>query len=153
MLCANFQAKRTTLYFSNQICPEMELGLEIQKANIWMKVNVLEILCVPIFRQKGHFLLFLAQIFPKIGFGVRISKAVPPRFRIRFRTSKIPCVPIFGLNLHKLPNYMQYIIVLITLRVFQRAGWRCVEVGTRFRNTCSYFSLYFSFYSFFSLSS
>ena len=161
MLCANFQAKRTTLNFSNQICPEMELGLEIQKANVWMKMNILEILCMPIFRQKGHFLPFLAQIFPKIGFGVRISKAVPPRFRIRFRTSKIPCVPIFSQNGQLWifgPKFGQipqlYAIYYCSNDVesvpeswveVRGSGWSCVEVGTWFRNTRSYFSLYFYF--------
>ena len=31
--CDKFQAKQTTLTFSVQICPKMDLGLEIQKTN------------------------------------------------------------------------------------------------------------------------
>ena len=36
----------------------------------------------------------------------------------------------FGINLGKFPNYVQC-LVLITLRVFQRAGWRLKWVGWR----------------------
>ena len=103
----------------------------------------------PKFSQK----LVLESEFQKQCLQISESDSEPPRYHVCQFLVKTDNFEFFGLNLHKLPNYMQYIIVLITLRVFQRAGWRCVEVGTRFRNTCSYFSLYFSFYSFFSLSS
>ena len=103
----------------------------------------------PKFSQK----LILESEFQKQCLQDSESDSEPPRYHVCQFLVKTDNFEFFGLNLHKLPNYMQYIIVLITLRVFQRAGWRCVEVGTRFRNTCSYFSLYFSFYSFFSLSS
>ena len=53
-MCTNFQAKQTALTFLAQICPKMELGLEIQKTNIGIKISILEILCVPIFRQDGQ---------------------------------------------------------------------------------------------------
>ena len=36
----------------------------------------------------------------------------------------------FGIKLGKLPNYVQC-LVLITLRVFQRAGWRLKRAGWR----------------------
>ena len=103
----------------------------------------------PKFSQK----LVLESEFQKQCLQDSESDSEPPRYHVCQFLVKTDNFEFFGLNLRKLPNYMQYIIVLITLRVFQRAGWRCVEVGTRFRNTCSYFSLYFSFYSFFSLSS
>ena len=53
-MCANFQAKGTTLTFSTQICPKIDLGLEIQRTNVGIKISILEIPCVPIFRQNGQ---------------------------------------------------------------------------------------------------
>ena len=50
-MCANFQAKQTTLNFLAQICPKMDLGLEIQKTNVVKRISLLEIPCVAIFRQ------------------------------------------------------------------------------------------------------
>ena len=45
---ANSQAKRTALNCLAQICPKMDLGLEIQKTNVGIKISILEIPCVPI---------------------------------------------------------------------------------------------------------
>ena len=45
------QAKWTALNFSAEIYPKMELGLKIQKTNAGVRINILEILCVPIFRK------------------------------------------------------------------------------------------------------
>ena len=53
-MSVNFQAKRTTLTFLAQISPRMDLGLEIQKTNAGIRISILEIPCVPIFRQKGQ---------------------------------------------------------------------------------------------------
>ena len=36
-MCANFQAKRTSLRFLTQVWPKIELGLEIKKCNIGIK--------------------------------------------------------------------------------------------------------------------
>ena len=44
-LCANFQAKQIALTFSDHISPKMELGLEIQKTNVEIRITILEILC------------------------------------------------------------------------------------------------------------
>ena len=66
------------------------------------------------FYVKQIALIFSAQIWPKIDFGSEFQKA---KFGFGICTSKIPCVLIFsqngkfeffGLNLGKLPNYMQY---------------------------------------------
>ena len=51
-MCANFQLKRTTLTFLAQICPKRKLGFEIQETNVGIRISILEIPCVPIFRQK-----------------------------------------------------------------------------------------------------
>ena len=41
----NFQAKQIALTFSDQICPKMGLGLEIQKTNVGIRIIIIEILC------------------------------------------------------------------------------------------------------------
>ena len=48
---ANYQVKQTTLTFWAQICPKMYLGLETHKTNAEIRMIILEILCVSIFRQ------------------------------------------------------------------------------------------------------
>ena len=73
-MCANFQAKQTALTFLAQICPKMDLGLQIQKTNVGIKISILEIPCVPIFRQKRTTLTFLAQICRKTDLGLEIQK-------------------------------------------------------------------------------
>ena len=50
-MCVNFQLKRTTLTFLAQICPKRKLGFEIQETNVGIRISILEIPCVPIFRQ------------------------------------------------------------------------------------------------------
>ena len=73
-MCANSQAKRTTLSFLTQIFPEMDSWLKILKANVEIRIDILEIPCVPIFRR----LLWpkFAQKWIKIqsNLGVEISK-------------------------------------------------------------------------------
>ena len=49
-MCANFQAKQTTLTSLAQSLPKMDLGLEILKTNVGIRTSSFEILCVPIFR-------------------------------------------------------------------------------------------------------
>ena len=52
---ANFQAKWIALTSLAQICPKIDLGLEIQKTNVGIRISILEIPCVPIFRQNEQF--------------------------------------------------------------------------------------------------
>ena len=59
-MCANFQLKEIVLTFLVQICPKRKLGFDIQKTNVRIRVSILEIPFVPIFR--------------KIDFGVEVSK-------------------------------------------------------------------------------
>ena len=63
-MCANFHTKRRTLTFLAQICPKTDLGLEIQKTNVGIRISILEISYVPIFKQ----------IWLQMDFGVDISK-------------------------------------------------------------------------------
>ena len=51
---ASLQRKQTTMTFLAQICPNMNLGFEIQKTNVRISIIILEIPCVPIFMQKGQ---------------------------------------------------------------------------------------------------
>ena len=60
-MCANFQAKHTTLTFSSQICQKnkkkqkkIDLGLETHKTNVGIRISIVEKPCVPIFRQNGQ---------------------------------------------------------------------------------------------------
>ena len=61
-MCANFQAKWTNLTFLAQICPKIcpKIGFwfEIQKTNVEIRISILDIPCVPIFRQNGQLYLF-----------------------------------------------------------------------------------------------
>ena len=89
-MCSNFQAKQTAFTFSVQICTKMDLGLEIQKTNVEIRISIPDILCMPISP-----LIFLAQICPKMDLGLEIEK---PNFGIRISILEIPCVPIFRQN-------------------------------------------------------
>ena len=60
-MCANFQAEQTTLTFLAPICPKMDFWLEIQKTNVEIRINILEIPCVPLFRQNRQ----LWNVWPK----------------------------------------------------------------------------------------
>ena len=53
-LCANFQTKERTLTFSAQIYSKINLGLQIHKTNVEIRISILEIPCVPIFTQNGQ---------------------------------------------------------------------------------------------------
>ena len=44
-VCVSFQAKQIALTFSDQIYPEMDLGVEIQKTNVRIRIIIPEILC------------------------------------------------------------------------------------------------------------
>ena len=112
-MCANFWAKRTTLTFLAKICPKKDLGLEIQITNVEIRISILEIPCVRIFRQNEQLWLFWPKLAQKWIFGSEFSTW------IRNQHLQIPCVPIssengtsnfefFGLNLGKLPNYVWY---------------------------------------------
>ena len=162
-LCANFRVKRKTLNFSAQICPKMDLGLEIQKIIVGIDISILEIPYVPIFRQNGHFLVFrhkfpkkliLGSEFQKFwsGFGISTPK-IPSEISV-----KTDNFEFFDLNLGKMPNYMRYFgsnnlegvaeswveVEMSWIKMggaewrwveLVAGGWSWVEVGARFSNT------------------
>ena len=128
-MCANFWAKRTTLTSLGQICPKIDLGLETQKTNVGIRINVLETSCAPIFRQNGQLWLFRSKFAQKLILGLEFQKS---KWRFKISISRRLCVPIFSQKITL--NFLAYIwghcpitcniLVLITLRVLQRAEWR-----------------------------
>ena len=55
--------------FSTQ---KLDLGLETQETNVGIRINILEIPCVPIFRQNGQFLFFLSKFAQN---GIRVGNS------------------------------------------------------------------------------
>ena len=94
-MCANFQLKRTTLTFLAQICPKRKLGFEIQKTNVGIRISILEIPCVPIFRQNGQLWIFGPKFAQKWILGSEFQKS---KSGFGINTSNIPCVLIFSQN-------------------------------------------------------
>ena len=78
----------------------MDLGLEFQKTNIEIRINIFEILCVHVcvcqFLGKTNSFDFSAQIFSKVDLGLAIQKTTVGR-RISVLHG-ISCVPIFSQN-------------------------------------------------------
>ena len=150
-MCANFQLKRTTLTFLVQICPKRKLGFEIQKTNVGIRISILEIPCVPIFRQNGQLWIFGPKFAQKWILGSEFQKS---KSGFGINTSKIPCVPILSQNGQLLifrPKFGE-IAQLRAIFWFKYCwgccrelgegwnklgggGWSWVEVGARFGNT------------------
>ena len=74
-MCANFWAKQTTLTFLAKICPKKDLGLEIQITNVEIRISILEIPCVRIFRQNEQLWLFWPKLAQKWIFGSEFQKS------------------------------------------------------------------------------
>ena len=74
-MCANSWKKQTTLTFLAQIFPKMNLGLEIQRTNVKIRINILELvtMCAN-FQARRTTMAFWVQICPEMDFGVGISK-------------------------------------------------------------------------------
>ena len=82
--------------FPEVICPryspaKINLGLEIQKTNVGIRISIFEISCVPISRQNRQLWLFWPKFTQKLILGSEVQKS-KCRFKIR------PCVPIFSQN-------------------------------------------------------
>ena len=54
----HFSDKMDNFDFLAQICPKMDLGLQIQKTNVGIRISILELPCVLISRQNGQLWLF-----------------------------------------------------------------------------------------------
>ena len=145
-MCANFQAKWTAFTFLAQICPKIGLGLEIQKTNVGIRISILKISCVPIFRQNEQLWLFRPKFPQKWILGTDFQKS---NCRFKISTSKKPYVPIFSQNWQlwifrpkfgEIANYMRYFGSNNVQGVAERSyvedemSW-VEEVGTWFSNT------------------
>ena len=112
------------------------MGSEFQKINVGIKISILQILCVLIFRQNGQLWLFGPTFAQKRIFGLHFQKTT---------------LIFFGQSLGKLPNYVQYFgsNIVEGLRgggwnelggggwnwmELGEGGWRLVEAGARFSN-------------------
>ena len=92
-MCANFQLKQTTLNHLAQTCPKRKLGFQIQKANVGIRISILEIPCVPIFRQNRQLWIFGPKFAQKWILGSEFQKS-KSGFGIRIR--EILGAPIFS---------------------------------------------------------
>ena len=127
-MCANFQGKHTTLTFLAQIRPRGNLELEIQKTNVGIRISILEIPCVPIFRKNKQLWLFELKFSQKWIFGVWIrNQHLQHTLRANFQSKWITLIfwPKFGGNCLATCD----ILIGILLRVLQRAGWRLNELS------------------------
>ena len=96
--------------------PKMDFGIEFRKPNPGFRIISSKIPCVPTFRQNEQFWLFSNPNWPKNKFWGRnfknvnpVSESAPPRYHVCHFSVKTDNFEFFGLNLGKLPNYMQYI--------------------------------------------
>ena len=94
-MCVNFQAKRTTLIFLAQICPKANLKFEIKKNDVGIRISILEIPFVPIFRQNAQLWFFWSKFAQKWILGLKFQKI---NVGIRISILEIPCVSIFRQN-------------------------------------------------------
>ena len=163
IICANFQLKPTTLTLLAQMCQKRKLGFEIQKTNAGIRISILEIPCVPIFRQNGQLWVFGPKFAQK---WILRSEFQKSKSRFGVSTSKIPWVPIFSQNEQLLISRPKYGEIAQLRAIFWfkycwgccrklgggwnelggggwswvevgGGGWSWVEVGARFSNTQS----------------
>ena len=108
----------------------MDLRLEIQKTNVGIKTSILEIPCVPIFKQSGLFLLFRTDIAQKLILGRNFKdfspdlESAPQRYHVCQFSVKTDNFEFFGLNLGQLPKYMRCFGSNNTAGVTERTGWK-----------------------------
>ena len=120
-------AKRKTLNFLLKICPKMDFGLEMQVTNVGIRINILDIPFVPIFKKKKT--IFRTKFVQKWIFGCRSFKnlsldleSAPPIYHVcQFSVKTLN----FWCNCPITCN----ILVLITFRVLQIAGWSLNDLG------------------------
>ena len=98
-----------------KICSKTNLGLEIQKTNVGIRISILQTLRVPIFRQNDNFDFFRTKNLSKNCFWCwnfktlsLDSESAPPRYQVCQCSVKMDNFELYGLNLGKFPNYMQY---------------------------------------------
>ena len=78
-----------------QICLKRKLGFEIQKTNVAIRISMLEIPCVPIFRWNRQLWLFGPKFAEKLMLGSEFQKS---NSTFGINTSTLSCEPIFSQN-------------------------------------------------------
>ena len=118
--------------FLAQICLKRKLGFEIQKTNVGIKISMLEIPWVPIFKQNENLWLYGLKFAQKWILRSEFQKS-KPGFEIN--TCNIPFVSIFSQNgqlIFRLKfreiAQLRAIFWSKLLRVLQRDGWRLKEL-------------------------
>ena len=133
--------------FSVQICLKMDLGLEIEKINVGIRMIIPEILCVPIFRQNGELSLFRPKFAQKCILGSEFKnlsvdlESAPPRYYVCHFSGKIDNLEFFHLNLGQLRNYMWYFgsnNVECVAKKSMETEMSWVELGPQFSNTLTF---------------
>ena len=110
----NFLAKWKTLNILAQICLKIDSELEILKANVGMRISILELPYLPIFRQHRQLLLFWPKLAQKRILESEFQKSKSgsgintPRYHLYHFLVKAENFEIFCLSLGKLTNDMQY---------------------------------------------
>ena len=157
-MCVNFQLKRTTLTFLDQICPKRKLGFEIHQTNVRIRISIFEMLCVPILRQNGQLWIFGSKFAEKWILG---SKFLKSKSGLRISILQILCVPIFSQNGQLLISWPKFGEIAQLRAIFWfkycwgccrelgggwnelgGGGWSWVEMGARFSNTQKLFSFF-----------
>ena len=137
--------------FLTQICPKRKLGFEIQKTNVGIRISILEIPCVPIFRQNGQLWIFGPKFAQKWILGSKFQKS---KSGFGINSPNISCVTIFSQNGRLLIFWPKFgeIVQLRVIFWFKYCwgccrklggdwnelgggGWSWVEAGARFSNT------------------
>ena len=151
-LKCQFSCKSDNFDFLVQICPKIDLRLQIQKTTVGIRISILQILFVPIFRQNRQLSIFRPKFCPNIWFwGLHFKnlspdlKLAPPKFRLCQFSLKMNNFEFFGPSLGKLPNYVWYFgfdkgegelrVLQSAGWRFKWAGWRWIELGAKFSNT------------------
>ena len=85
------------------MCPKRKLGFEIQKTNVGMRISILEIPCVPIFRINGQLWFCVPKFAQKWILGSRFldSESASLRYYVQQFSDKRDNFEFLGLNLPK----------------------------------------------------
>ena len=134
-MCVNFKANQTALTFFGPSLYKRNLELKIQKTNVGIRISILEIPCVPIFRQNGQLWLFEPKFAQKWILGSEFQKS---KSGFGISTSNIASEPIFSksgqLWIFR-PKFREIAQLRVTFwfkycwRCWRELGWDWNELG------------------------
>ena len=150
-MCANFQTKQKEelWLFGPKFAQKVILEFEFQKINVGIRISILDIPCMTIFRQNRQLWLFEPE-FAQNGFwswkfkNLSLnSESVLPTYLVSQFSVKTENFEFFRLNLGKLlPNYVWYFGSNIVEGIVEswveaeiswvevdRSGWRWMKLG------------------------